>query len=262
MTTVGTDPLLLERMRAEWDERARENARFFIATSNESWTDEEFFESGRQNVRDEILTDLGNICQGKDPKQMTVVEIGCGEGRITRALAEVFGDVYGVDVSGEMIARAKTALADVGNAHVYRNNGTDLRVLGDVQADFAFSYIVFQHIPSHEVIYNYVREVHRLLRPGGLFKFQVQGSLVDLEQPGAAEAGTGPVAETVAVAETGPVVADREQIVRTDELATDTWRGVHFTDAEAVRMAEECGFEARYRIGAGTQYFWLWFFRI
>jgi SAM-dependent methyltransferase len=284
MTQVETDPLLLERMRAEWDERARENARFFIATSNEAWSDDEFFESGRQNLRDEILTDLGNICQGKDPKQMKVIEIGCGEGRITRALAEFFGEIYAVDVSGEMITRAKTALADVPNAHVFQNNGFDLQVLGDVQADFAFSYIVFQHIPSHEVIYSYVREVQRLLRPGGLFKFQVQGSLEDLPKPaepvvvaaaGAAVEAEPTVAEAAVVepvslkteladgrpAETTPAEISREQIVRTDELATDTWKGVYFTDAEAVRMAEECGFEPRYRHGAGTQYFWLWFFK-
>ena len=61
---------------------------------------------------------------------MTVLEIGCGAGRITRALAEVFGQVYAVDVSGEMIAKAKLALADVPNAHVFQNNGTDLSVVG------------------------------------------------------------------------------------------------------------------------------------
>ena len=42
--------------------------------------------------------------------------------------------------------------------------------------DFAFSYIVFQHIPSREIVENYMREVNRLLRPGALFKFQVQGA--------------------------------------------------------------------------------------
>jgi hypothetical protein len=41
--------------------------------------------------------------------------------------------------------------------------------------DFAFSSMVFQHIPSREIIESYVREVHRLLRPNALFKFQVQG---------------------------------------------------------------------------------------
>src|SRR5690348_5027438 len=96
------DPAVLERMRREWDERARENARHFVATAQTSWNDEDYFESGRENVRREILTDMGNVCQGKDPKAMTVLEIGCGSGRITRALAEIFGEVYAVDISGEM----------------------------------------------------------------------------------------------------------------------------------------------------------------
>jgi SAM-dependent methyltransferase len=226
MSPANLNPALLERMRDEWDARARENARHYIATANENWTDEDFFESGRRNVAEEILTDPVNVCQGKDPKQMRVLEIGCGAGRITRALAEVFGEVYGVDVSGEMISQARQALADVPNAHVFQNNGTDLKVLGDIQVDFAFSFIVFQHIPSREVIYNYTREVNRLLRPGGLFKFQVQGC-----------------------------------DFRAENSAPDTWFGVHFSDDDAIAMAETCGFEARYRHGANSQYFWLWFFK-
>jgi ubiquinone/menaquinone biosynthesis C-methylase UbiE len=212
-------------MRREWDERARENARDYVATANENWTDEDYFESGRINVGDEVLTDMINVCQGKDPKQMKVLEIGCGSGRITRALAEIFGDVYAVDISGEMIRQARETLQNTPNAHVFQNNGTDLRVLGDIQVDFAFSYIVFQHIPSRSVIHSYVREVARLLRPGGLFKFQVQGDATLLTSP------------------------------------EDTWLGVPFSDADAVAMAESCGFEPRYRNGAGTQYFWLWFFK-
>jgi ubiquinone/menaquinone biosynthesis C-methylase UbiE len=211
-------------MRKEWDERARENARHYIATGKVAWNDEEYFESGRENVRRQILTDMENICQGKDPGQMTVLEIGCGSGRITRALAEVFGRVYAVDVSGEMIRLARESLHDRPNAFVFQNNGFDLSVLGEVQIDFAFSFIVFQHIPSREVIRSYVREVHRLLRPGGLFKFQVQGSKI--------EAGS-----------------------------EDTWVGVSFSEAEAAGMAEDCGFELRYRHGAGSEFFWLWCFR-
>src|SRR4051794_7619199 len=116
---------ILERMRQEWDERARENARHYVATAKTEWTDEEYFASGRQNVANEILVDMANVCQGKDPKQMAVLEIGCGSGRITRALAEIFGQVYAVDISGEMVAQARRALADVPNAHVYQNSGTD-----------------------------------------------------------------------------------------------------------------------------------------
>lgn len=224
MTPTAPDPAQLEKMREEWDERARENARHFIATANSEWNSVDFFNSGRLNVFHEILTDLGNVCRGKSAKEMKVLEIGCGTGRMTRALAEIFGEVYAVDVSGEMIAKAREALADVRNVHLFQNNGADLEVLGDVRIDFAFSYIVFQHIPSREIIYSYVREVNRLLQPGGLFKFQVQGCVATEGEP-------------------------------------DTWLGVHFSDADAVEMAEACGFEARYRIGADTQYFWLWFFK-
>lgn len=225
MPQTTLDPSQLERMRHDWDERARENARYFIATGKKEWDSADFFDSGRLNVFHEILTDLGNVCQGKSAKEMKVLEIGCGAGRMTRALSEVFGEVYAVDVSGEMIARAKEALADLHNVHLFQNSGADLEVLGDVQVDFAFSYIVFQHIPTREVIYSYAREVNRLLKPGGLFKFQVQGAL--------ASEGNNP----------------------------DTWLGVHFTDEEAVAMAKACGFELRYRIGADSQYFWLWCFK-
>ena len=215
----------LDKMRQDWDERARENARFYVNTERTDWTDEDFFESGRRTVREEILTDMINICQGKDPKQMKVIEIGCGAGRVTRALAEIFGEVHAVDVSGEMVELARQALRGMPNAHVYQNNGMDLGVIPPGEYDFAFSSIVFQHIPSREVIESYVREVHRLLRPGALFKFQVQG----------------------------------DPNVESDP--DDTWLGVPFTDAQAVEMAERCGFEPRYRHGAGSQYFWLWYFK-
>jgi SAM-dependent methyltransferase len=215
----------LDKMRRDWDERARENARFYVNTERTDWTDDDFFASGERTLAEEVLTDMTNICQGKDPKQVRVLEIGCGAGRVTRALARLFGEVHAVDVSGEMVAQATEALRSRPNATVYQNNGMDLSIVPVKDFDFAFSTIVFQHIPSREVIVNYVREVGRLLRPGALFKFQVQG----------------------------------DPTLQTD--ADDTWLGVPFSDAQAVTMAEECGFEPRYRHGAGDQYFWLWFFK-
>ena len=224
MSEISTEEQL-RKMRQDWDQRAKENARYYVNTATMEWTDAEFFASGERTVAEEILTDIVNVCQGKPQREMRVLEIGCGAGRVTRALANLFGEVHGVDVSGEMIRQAKRALEDRPNAFVYQNNGQDLAVVPPLDFDFAFSSIVFQHIPSREIIENYVREVHRLLRPGALFKFQVQGD---------------------STLETKP---------------DDTWLGVPFSERQAVDMAYRCGFDPRYRHGAGGQYFWLWFFK-
>jgi len=215
----------LQKMREDWDQRARENARPYVNTASTDWSDEEFFATGERTVAEEILTDMVNICQGKAPGEMRVLEIGCGAGRVTRALAKLFGEVHAVDVSGEMVRLATEAVRDFPKAFVYQNNGKDLTVVPDLQFDFAFSTIVFQHIPSREIIENYVAEVHRLLRPGALFKFQVQGN------------------------------------VKVKSKSDDTWLGAPFSERQAVDMAFRCGLDPRYRHGAGEQYFWLWFFK-
>jgi len=215
----------LDKMRRDWDERARENALHYVDNSRAVWTCEEFFAAGQECILEQILTDPGNIFQGRDPKTFRMIEIGCGAGRLTNALAGVFGEVHGVDVSGEMLAQARTMLAGHGNVYLYQNNGFDLAVLPRHSYDFAFTLVVFQHIPSYAVIENYVREVNRLLRPGALFKFQVQGN-VDI-----------------------------------DTQPDDTWYGVSFTRQQAEDMAARTGFELRYTFGEGDQYYWLWYFK-
>jgi SAM-dependent methyltransferase len=215
----------LERMRRDWDARARSNARHYVATGQTEWTDETFLASGEKEVSEDILSDMQNICQGKDPREMRVLEIGCGAGRVTHALAKVFGEVYAVDISAEMIAEAAKLLIAFPNVHLYRNNGMDLDVLPHLEFDFAYSIIVFQHIPSRAIIENYVREVHKRLRPGALFKFWVMGD------PHASSA------------------------------PEETWVGVPITEADALEMAERCGFERRYTHQADAQSLILWFFK-
>ncbi len=215
----------LGKMEKDWDRRARENAHFYVASSRTKWTEQEFYESGRRAIDQEILTDMDNICQGKDPKQMRVLEIGCGAGRTTQAFAGIFGEVHAIDVSSQMVKKARRALRGCPNAPVYKNNGLDLSVVPDVPFDFAFSYLVFQHIPNREIIESYIREVHRLLRPGALFKFQVQGDLKLTSTP------------------------------------DDTWVGAAISEEEAVEMGVRNGFEPRHLHGAGQQYFWLWYFK-
>ena len=217
--------MLSRKMRKDWDRRARVNALHYVNTGRTEWDETEFFATGEANVRDQILSELESICQGQDPATMRVLEIGCGVGRMTRALAATFGEVHGVDVSAEMVRRAREFLKSTPNAHVHCNSGRDLQVLGNLRFDFAFSFIVFQHIPSRGVIDNYVREAGGRLRPGALFKFQVQGYQ-----------GTG-------------LQANRQ----------NTWLGASISESQAREMAARYGFEVERSAGIGTQYYWLWF---
>jgi SAM-dependent methyltransferase len=103
----------------------------------------------------------------------TMLEIGCGIGRMTRAFASRFSTVYGIDISPEMIAQGQRLLADCPNVHLSVSNGTDLSQFANASIDFCFSYIVFQHIPDPAITVRYISEMGRVLKPGGIAYFQV-----------------------------------------------------------------------------------------
>ena len=49
------------------------------------------------------------------------------------------------------------------------------RVFPDESFDFVYSYAVFQHIPSREVVFGYLPEARRVLKPGGILRCQFNG---------------------------------------------------------------------------------------
>jgi SAM-dependent methyltransferase len=153
-----------------WDERARENAFYFVDNEIDyrDPDDEVFWRRGVE-VLDKMLEMVG-LEIGSDE---TVVDIGCGVGRMTRALAARVRYVYGIDVSSEMLARAQEHNAHVTNVEWLHGDGRGLGVVGTAAADGCFSHVVFQHIPEPEITLDYVREMGRVLRPGGWALFQV-----------------------------------------------------------------------------------------
>jgi ubiquinone/menaquinone biosynthesis C-methylase UbiE len=103
-----------------------------------------------------------------------VVDIGCGLGRLTRA-AKTFGagSVHAIDISPEMLAQAKEYNAELENVTWVQGDGTSLKGIPDGQADALVSHVVFQHIPDPQVTLGYVRDMGRVLKPGGWAVFQV-----------------------------------------------------------------------------------------
>jgi SAM-dependent methyltransferase len=158
-----------------WNARAREDALFFVDDRLDygpvrDQSDETWFWAEGERLLDELLARSGAPAL---PADGTALDVGCGVGRFTRVLADRTAHVHGIDVSTEMIERAKQLLASHGNVTLLQGDGTSLLPLPDASIDVAISFVVFQHIPDPAVTLGYLRELGRVLRPGGWTVFQL-----------------------------------------------------------------------------------------
>lgn len=228
-------------MRDFWDEKARENAPFYIATQERFWDADmaEFFASGEADIA-RILKDARLTLSGDE----RVVEIGCGIGRLSRALARRAREVHAVDISPEMLARARELNADLANVTFHQGSGVDLGQFADASFDFAFTFIVLQHIPDPAVVLNYVREMGRVLGPGGRALFQLR----------AAAEGPAPRPKPAR----GPIAAAAPvERVRGSGYDSPAWLGSAVTMADLRRAVAAGGMALISTRGAGTQYTWV-----
>jgi SAM-dependent methyltransferase len=157
----------VSRMRGDWDKRAEEDHKLHIATGH-AGSEATFRASGELDL-DAIVLDGVDL----DPSA-AVLEIGCGVGRLLVPLARRVAVAHGVDISPVMIGKSKEYAADAPNVKTALTDGTFSRI-PDASLDFVFSFIVFQHIPDRAPIRRYVEEAARVLKPGGVFRFQVDG---------------------------------------------------------------------------------------
>ena len=96
-------------MRRFWDARAREDALYFVDSRVPygAADAERFWIEGVADL-DRLL---GAVEARVDPSAR-LVEIGCGVGRLTRALASRAEEVVAIDVSAEMLARGPYSSGD------------------------------------------------------------------------------------------------------------------------------------------------------
>jgi len=158
-------------MEKDWDARAKKDAFYYIDTSQSGWDENEFFREGERQAYSLTVGFLQE--KGFDPKGKLMLDIGCGIGGLERGFSKMFAEVWGADVSGEMIKKA-VELNQSENIHFVKANGYDLSNFADDFFDFVFSYRTFQHIPQKSITYNYFLEIHRVLKPGGLFKIHLR----------------------------------------------------------------------------------------
>ncbi len=102
------------------------------------------------------------------PEEKVALEIGYGGGRLLHAACNYFNEVIGIDIHNEQETVA-TYLHAKGknNFRLIKTSGRTIDVESE-SIDFVYTFIVLQHLPSWEVLINYIEEIYRVLKPNGV----------------------------------------------------------------------------------------------
>src|SRR5262245_29797641 len=161
----------LTTARSFWERSARDDARLAIwwnaAMLDPATKDAAFERAGEQDSRRVAWF---------AHRDATVVDLGCGIGRVIKRLAPWCREVVGVDIAGEMLEQARTYLRGLPNVRLVRTDGASLAAPADASADLVYSLLVLIHVDKRTA-FQYLREIRRVLRPGGLALLQVQDIL-------------------------------------------------------------------------------------
>ncbi|MBM4075360.1 MAG: class I SAM-dependent methyltransferase [Planctomycetes bacterium] len=135
-----------------------------LVDSNAGW--DHFLETGRSDLERALA-----ITEMRIGLDRSVLEIGCGVGRLSYWLAEKFGDVVGVDVASSLIEEARRRNSR-SNVSFEVGDGIHLAPCTRKEFDSIFSYEVLYYLNCHQLT-SYLRDAYQLLRPGGEFVFHL-----------------------------------------------------------------------------------------
>jgi SAM-dependent methyltransferase len=163
----------LWRVRHTWDGLGRRDPLWAVLTwpdkQGNKWTIEEFLATGRAEV-DRLMGHLDRVAPAC-PRR-SALDFGCGVGRVSQALAARFDRVVGVDVARSMIEQARAYNRIPDRCSFELNRSRRLRGFASDSFDLVYSRIVLQHM-APSLARGYVRELVRILAPGGALVFQL-----------------------------------------------------------------------------------------
>lgn len=173
----GTRLAVLNRLQSDWNALARRDALWAILTDRSKvdggWDVGEFLATGEI----EMATVMGYLDAVRCVPRAVgrALDFGCGVGRLTQAMARRFAACVGVDISDEMVRKARELNC---YAHCsYFVSAAERLPFEPESFAFVYSNIVLQHMPRGLSL-GYLREFVRVLEPGGVLVFGVQDSFV------------------------------------------------------------------------------------
>lgn len=119
---------------------------------------------GKARAFREFTANLIEVAPGE-----SVLDLGCGTGELTMTLGRRVGPngrVAGIDISKDLVAGARRKAKRAGLAIEYRVASIEQLPFADATVDVVVSSLVMHHL-APEVLGRAVREIRRVLKPGG-----------------------------------------------------------------------------------------------
>ncbi len=112
----------------------------------------------------ELLKLLGDI------QRQTVCDLACGEGHLSRAMAESGAFVVGIDISAKLLLQARKQLKEMPNITFQYGDAQALPEIDAGMFDQVVSNMAMMDFEDHVAVFE---TVARILKPDGLFHFSL-----------------------------------------------------------------------------------------
>ena len=110
----------------------------------------------------------------QNQNELIGLDFACGPGRNIVKYNGRFKRLDGVDISPVNIGKAQSYTSNRGIETVlYTSIGTDINVVPTDTYDFVMSTIALQHICVYDIRYSIMKDIHRVLKNGGIFTAQM-----------------------------------------------------------------------------------------
>ena len=161
-----------------------EPGRDFVCPTGRAWAEDLGYPEELALVPDGSVESFAGVANpfslGRLERAERVLDLGCGAGTDSLVAAQMVGPegrVVGIDMTPEMLAKARGSAATLGTANVEFVEGEiEALPFGDASFDVAISNGVVDLVPDKDAVF---AELHRVLRPGG----RVQIADVTIQQP-------------------------------------------------------------------------------
>ncbi len=186
---VGIDVALLKsEIKKTYAAVSREPEKDFVFPTGRAWAEDLDYPEELSGVPDSAVESYAGVANpfilGRLAPGERVLDLGCGAGTDTLVAAQMVGPdghVTGIDMTPEMLSRARAASLEIGVANVeFVESEAERLPFPDGSFDVVISNGVIDLIPDKDAVFS---ELHRVLRPGG----RIQIADVTIQNPVSAE---------------------------------------------------------------------------